>query len=192
MLQIEQILPYIPYQLIVQVLDYKSDYVGREYDKAVGIHQWDKSGKLWSVLTEGGAKPSIDRVKPLLFPLSCMVEKFEHGGQKFVPIIELARLAITDPWKSGLEVIDVDFRSEDFEALCWVKVWDFDWELMFCKHGFSLTRIEVKSKTNVIETTDVPLNQHILWQKLAEWCIDFQGLIDKGLALNKLEYGKEK
>jgi hypothetical protein len=194
MLQVEQILPYIPHQLIVQVLDYKSDYVGREYDKVVGIHQWDKSGKLWSVLTEGGAKPSTDRVKPLLFPLSCMVEKFEHGGQRFVPIVELARLAILDPWRGGLEVKGLDYYCDDrgCECTCWVKVWDFEWEFEFDKQGFRLTRIQRLSATEVNETGDVPLNQHILWQKLAEWCIDFQGLIDKGLALNKLEYGKEK
>jgi hypothetical protein len=190
-LTIEQILPYVPHQLEVQVLDYESDYVGKEYDKVVGLEQWDKSGKLWCVLLEGGARPSTDRVKPLFFPLSCMVEEIEHNGQRFVPIIELARLAILDPWKGGLEVIDVDFQSEDFEALCWVKVWDFEWEFTYSIHGFSLTKIEVKSKTNVFENMVSPLNQHVLWQKLAEWRIDFQGLIGQGLALNKLEHGKE-
>jgi hypothetical protein len=193
-LTIEQILPYIPHQLEVQVLDFKSDYVGKEYDKIIGIHQWDKSGKMWSVLLEGGAKPSVERVKPLLFPLSCMVEEIEHNGHKFVPIIELARLAILDPWKGGLEVIGVDYYCDDCgcEVSCWVKVWDFDWELEFDKQGFRLTRIQRLSATEVNETGDVPLNQQILWQKLAEWCIDFQGLIDKGLALNKLEHGKEE
>jgi hypothetical protein len=45
------------------------DYVGR--DQVIGIHQWwDTRGELWSVLTEGGAKPAVDKIKPVLKDMS--------------------------------------------------------------------------------------------------------------------------
>jgi hypothetical protein len=69
-LTISHITPYLPYGLRVEVLDYKSDYVGNQYDNVIGVHQWSGCGKLWSCLTKGGAKPSFDRVKPILRPLS--------------------------------------------------------------------------------------------------------------------------
>ena len=68
-LQLKEIVGYLPYGVKVEILDYKSDYVGRQYDEIRGIHQWSKKGD-WCLLTDGGSKPSLDRVKPILFPLS--------------------------------------------------------------------------------------------------------------------------
>jgi len=188
-LTIKQLIPYIPFDLTVEVLDYKSDYVNRRYDKVVGVHQWDKSGNLWSVLTCDGAKPSVDRVRPALYPFEFLVREIEYQGRKFVPMYELARLAVLDPWEDGLKEIELNFDVNAFgkEAVCWVEVWDYEWELVFDKQGFRLTRINATSGRIVDETPDVPLIQLLLWQKLAEWHIDFQDLIGKGLAVNKLE-----
>ena len=69
-LKLEHVAPYLPYRLMAEILDYQSDYVGNEYDWIVGIHQWDKTGLMWSLETEGGAKPGINRVKPVFTPLS--------------------------------------------------------------------------------------------------------------------------
>ncbi len=69
-LQLKDLVLYLPYNLKVEVLDYKCDYVGKQYDQVLGIHQWDRSCKFWSVLTFGGAKPDISKVKPILRPLS--------------------------------------------------------------------------------------------------------------------------
>ena len=68
-LELKYVLPYIPYNLEAEMLDYKSDYVGKKYDELIGLHQWDKLGEHWCLLTKGGSKPSIDRVKPILRPL---------------------------------------------------------------------------------------------------------------------------
>lgn len=53
-LTLEHLVPYLPYGLKARIKDFKCDYVGPEFDLIIGFHQWDKSGKLWSVLTEGG------------------------------------------------------------------------------------------------------------------------------------------
>lgn len=57
---------YLPYGVHAEMLDYKIDYVGKRYDKIIGLHQWDKSGELWSCITEGGSKPSVQRIRLLL------------------------------------------------------------------------------------------------------------------------------
>ncbi len=75
-LEIKHLAPYLPYGLKAEMLDYQRDYVGKKNDTIVGIHQWDKSGKLWSLLTEGGSKPSFDKIKPILRPLSNLQKGF--------------------------------------------------------------------------------------------------------------------
>tara|TARA_R110002020_G_scaffold8028_3_gene33066 strand:+ start:243 stop:674 length:432 start_codon:yes stop_codon:yes gene_type:complete len=87
-LEIKHLAPYLPYNLQVEVLDYKSDYVGKQYDKVIGLHQWDSNGQFWSVLTIGGAKPDVKRVKPILRPLSDLTEEdhkeifFDHDVEQ--------------------------------------------------------------------------------------------------------------
>lgn len=60
----------LPYRLHAEILDYKCDYVGNQYDLIIGILQWSKDGNLWCLQTKGGARPSFDRVKPILHPLT--------------------------------------------------------------------------------------------------------------------------
>lgn len=69
-LEIKELAVYVPYGLKAEMLDYKIDYVGKQYDEIVGFHQWDKLSKYWSALTIGGSKPNIERIKPILRPLS--------------------------------------------------------------------------------------------------------------------------
>jgi hypothetical protein len=76
-LELKHLSAYLPYGLKVRVEDYKCDYLGREFDKVIGLHQWDKSDLLWSVLTHGGAKPSIHKVNPILRPLSDLTKEIE-------------------------------------------------------------------------------------------------------------------
>lgn len=86
------IMGYIPHKLTARMLDYKSDYVGKEFDTVVGINQWSADGGLWSVLTEGGSKPSLDRIKPVLRPMSDLIKEIEVDGEKVIPLGLLAGL----------------------------------------------------------------------------------------------------
>lgn len=88
-LKLTEIAPYLPYGLKAEMLMYKSDYVGKQYDTIVGIHQWDKSGSLWCALTVGGSKPGLDDIKPILRPLSDLTRVIEHDEEKFTPIDRL-------------------------------------------------------------------------------------------------------
>ena len=80
LLTTEQLIPYIPFGIYAEMLDYKSDYVGEQYDKIIGIHQWSKCENLFSLLTEHGSKPSVFRVKPILKPQS---ELLKLGNEKW-------------------------------------------------------------------------------------------------------------
>lgn len=66
-IEIEHIIGYVPFALKAYILDFKSDYVGKEIDTIVGVNQWSKCGLLWSLKTLGGSKPSPDRIKPILY-----------------------------------------------------------------------------------------------------------------------------
>ena len=91
-LTVEHLAKHLPYGLIAEILDYKSDYVGNKMDTIVGINQWDKSGQRWSCTTLGGAKPSPDRIKPYLYPLDSLTKPIFISGNKFVPADEFSVL----------------------------------------------------------------------------------------------------
>ena len=67
--ELKEIVGYLPYGLKAEILDYKCDHVGRQYDEIIGLKEWSKEGD-WCLLTDGGSRPSLDRVKPILFPIS--------------------------------------------------------------------------------------------------------------------------
>ena len=87
-LELKHLAPYLPYGLKAKMLDCKIDYVGKQFDEIIGVHQWSKDGD-WCLLTEGGSKPSLDRIKPILRNLSDLTKEIEHNGEKFVPIDRL-------------------------------------------------------------------------------------------------------
>lgn len=69
-LTVEILSNYLPYALQAEMLDYKNDNVNKQFDTVVGLHQWDKNGQFWSVLTVGGSKPSLDKIRPILRPIT--------------------------------------------------------------------------------------------------------------------------
>ena len=84
-LELKHLAPYFPYGLKAKMLDCKIDYVGKQFDEIIGVHQWSKDGD-WCLLTEGGSKPSLDRIKPILRNLSDLTKEIEHNGERFVPM----------------------------------------------------------------------------------------------------------
>lgn len=77
-LKIEHIKSY-PFDVKYKILDYKCDYVGNKYDNIKSLYyiNTDKE-KLWHIETVGGAKPCINRIKPILRPLSDVEEYFRN------------------------------------------------------------------------------------------------------------------
>lgn len=158
-LTIEHLSAYFPYGLKAEMMDYKSDYVGKKYDEIIGVHQWDKNGQYWSVLTVGGSKPNIDRIKPLLRPLSDLIKEIDHKGEKFVPIDELRKMSDV-PYSESFRFEDDGFK--------------FTTEVMHSEYG-THQWIDYDFNSN---------NQYEMYSRLFEWHFDVFGLIDKGLAID--------
>jgi hypothetical protein len=49
------------------MIDYKNDYVGKKYDTINGLYLLSSK---WHCETEGGSRPAIDHIKPILIKLS--------------------------------------------------------------------------------------------------------------------------
>ena len=154
----------LPYQLWCKILDYKNDYVGHPFDLIVGINQWSKDGKLWSLRTLGGAKPSFDRALPVLHPLSDLTKEIEHKGEKFVPIIELIKIK----YSILLDLQDEDFSiyTDGYPRACYTT--NAIWEIM-------------------INPDYLPNEEFWIIQKLIEWHFNLMDIGEEFIDVNTLE-----
>lgn len=152
-LELKHITPYLPFRLKAEMLDYKRDYVGKQYDEIIGVHQWSKKND-WCLLTDGGSKPSLDCIKPILISLSDITKEIEHNGERFVPIEKLKEMYndMPDSYIKHLRFIKFDDQ-------------------------FTLFGLEEDDSHEV----SMPYS---LYEKLFEWHFDIFGLIDAGLAVD--------
>lgn len=175
-LTLEHLSGYLPYGLKAEMLDYKSDYVGRQYDVIIGVHQWSKNGD-WCLLTDGGSKPSFNHIKPILRPLTDLTKEIEVNGEKFVPIIELAKISE----KRFSKLIE----CEENESGYFVGFIGTD-EQRFSFVYFHKTKSFLlhSSITTSIGNSVYPANQLEMFNKLYEWHFDIHNLIEQGLAID--------
>lgn len=143
------------YGVKVEVLDYKSDYVGKKIDEIIGITQWSKCGKLWSIETKGGAKPSFEKITPILFPTSALTKEIQianyNDGKPFIPIEEIDSLASTN--KEVNQIIEWDNSENHF--LINVHYFIGGWEITFIIDKLNQWHINYRlSPDQFIEVTD--------------------------------------
>jgi hypothetical protein len=177
-LELKEIVGYLPYGVKAEILDYKSDYVGRQYDKIIGLKEWSKEGD-WCLLTDGGSKPSLNRVKPILFPISSLTQFREDLG--FVPMVEL--LAISNNKFRNITQILCETKMYDKREFCTIEYVENggDASVKSFSYDSSLSRFITRN-----ESEKRPLAtgyQLQLFEKLYEWKIDTHNLIEKGLSI---------
>lgn len=119
----------------------------------------------------------IQYIKPLLLPISCLTEEIEHNGERFVPIIKIAKMfGIGD-----IERCEVDGEVQyGWES----KGFDDSQGYSFAYHKDGIFGVWPDC------VDGEPLYTYCSYsaiQKLAEWHIDFQGLLPAGLAVDKRE-----
>ena len=114
----------------------------------------------------GDAK-NIDEVFPILHPLSDLTKPIEHKGEKFVPMIELAK--IEGIGCDGIVVVKGDYKGYVLNSGILEFVYSPD------NNSFQLSI--------GIPSMDVD-NQLSLFQKLVEWHFDLADLISKGEAID--------
>lgn len=91
MLNFQDISQYLPYGLLVQ-------YECRKYTAmALFIYSPPDESEVGLIIYEDDlpekSAVKISQIKPFFRPLSQLVQEIEHDGQKFVPIVELAKIA---------------------------------------------------------------------------------------------------
>jgi hypothetical protein len=157
-LELKHLAGYLPYGLGI-------------YSETYGIKS------IMTISGNGGDNPSdsIESVlsgkfKPLLRPLSSLVKEIEVNGERFVPIVELAKLAFFKT--EGAELCGNFARLEDGYSFHFSN--NTDGVCFSCRKGYDGKRWDYNCF--------VP-NQLVLFQKLYEWHFDIYGLIDKGLAI---------
>lgn len=170
-LTIEQLSGYLPYYL-------RCTSFGRSYYDVV-CHKNDLSHS--SIHFERLLE--LDNgYKPILRPLSQLTEEMEQGGESFVPIAELMKLALgqqvhwfKDPKFESLKTTQIcSILSPRIERLPLTKI---EFEVDTDTFGFDL----VSNGSNFM-LVNHPLE---IIQKLYEWHFDVFGLIDKQLAIEK-------
>ncbi len=101
------------------------------------------------------------KCKPILFPISCLTERFTVRGKTFTPLVKLAKVAFPAMcW----DLVNATCESDDG---CW-----FWYDYM--TKSFSVDGTISNS---------VP-NQLLLFDKLNEWMIDYRELINNKLAVS--------
>jgi len=160
-LTIKHLAPYLPYGL-------KGSWTETfEIEKLIGFCEDE-------VITNVEQFPLKD-FKPILRPLSDLIEEIEHNGEKFIPLIKLFDISVGHNW-SSTNYLGCILGVNEF----WLQLKDkkpsfafgYNWENeMF----YYLTKENYYLKV---------YNQLGLFNKLFEWHFDVFGLIEKGIAID--------
>ena len=157
-LELKDICGYLPYGLVFQ-------------DKGRGVYL-----QLVNLLS---AQKLIDKshdyteVGPILRPMSDLTKEITHKGEKFVPLVELAKIALRDAIAKRY-YNDVDFVIKN------------DYVEIHGHYKFRYTHRGSFEMCRTISDFDelTCLHQCEIFDKLNEWMFDYRGLISAGLAID--------
>ncbi len=113
-------------------------------------------------------EPDFEKFTPILRPLSDLTKPIEHKGEKFVPIVELAKFLY--------ERISI---AEDFKL-----IEDRVYFGSISSSQFWYSK-EMKCFCSMFNNSDIPVhNQLQLFQQLLKWHFDLFGGIESGEAID--------
>lgn len=136
-----------------------------------------------AVWTEGHPRniEFIGDVKPILRPLRLLTEEIIHGGEKIVPIVELAKMNDEDFTYS------IHVQTKCSESVFGVKY--IDCAGLECVFAYRSSSIDFGLHTVSDKRFHQICNTFYLYQKLFEWKFDIYNLIDSGLAIDSTTVG---
>lgn len=103
-----------------------------------------------------------DKLKPILFPITCITEEITVNNETFIPLTRLAEIAFPAyEWGTDRNCVTSN-----------TGYWFWFSEGSFCVDG---------TISNAVP------RQSILFDNLNQWKIDYRGLINEGLAVSALE-----
>ena len=162
-LELKHLAPYLPYGLIFhhEIIQKKLTMIGCEFTHELRIR-----------FTDGLYAYDVCKLKPILRPLSDLTKEIEVNDEKFVPIVELAKLFHT--CKSAIthfsNIVNAGFYGASVN--CHIE-----------NDDSRFTYYQLRNDEFVLSNTYDEI------QKLLEWHFDVFGLIEQGLAvdINTLE-----
>lgn len=116
--------------------------------------------------------------KLILRPLSDLTKEIEHNGERFVPIIELAKIfqrckyEVTSYGKTGSYLYEYKSKFADTGFIEWVYVKCY------------VENSDYRYRNYQIRYHEVLKNEYEVVQKLISWHFDIHGLIEAGLAID--------
>lgn len=182
-LKLKHLAPYLPYKL--KVIIYYG-WPSQNIKTMMGI----SFNKILTIRINNYSSTSEARkFIPILHPLSDLTKQMKINGQKFVPIIELAKIADCH-FKVIPEVDKVVSFEEDFCKI--IQVWYKDktyssFELAYGIEEHSSFPDDNDGITLALLNDGynlMCLNVYSIYQKLFEWHFDVFRLIERGLAID--------
>jgi hypothetical protein len=153
-LEVKHLAPYLPYGLKVLVNNRQRQVNGLSIDTIYAYHN------------SAGLKPySFKEVKPTLHPLSSISKPIEANGKAFIPLHELLKLKYPNWYNENKD--NHYGRIDNDNTSAWFAL---------------MATYEIKVLFSTQDVFTYP--DYWIIEKLAEWHIDFQGLIPAGLAID--------
>lgn len=166
-LTIKEIAPYLPYGLKIDTLKLENGYSI--------MTMCDKGGL--SNISIGDVMDEYPYTKPILRPLSDIAKEIEHNGEKFVPIIEIAKL-----YSSTNDVESIKGAVTNFHYFkCYYG--KSDYQILIINAGlrgwfsYYFNDDEPNCGINIVNEWEVR-------DKIFQWYFDIFGLIPAGLAID--------
>lgn len=169
-LELKDIAGHLPYGLKCKFKNEVCDAIGTTNGNII-------ISKYISEVCSVDACAYLEDVKPILFPMKCLIEEVAINGGTFVPIIELAKLFHKEDAYKVTHYEDPRYMDWGYSGE------DTAWVINCCVENDSnryLYYSIYKHKLN-----ELPLN---LVDKLNELHFDYRGLIERGLAVSALDY----
>lgn len=169
-LELKHLAPYFPYKLKGFIERSETFYYLDTFNNMMGKGIESRTIDMWL----------SNNIKPILRPLSDLKKEIDVNGEKFIPIIELAKMAF--PNKNTFEIHDTRFEVVFNEKTIIDKRIEYSTFAYDCiRKGFCINTLD--SNFNIIRAYSVP-NQLQLFEKIFEWHFDLSGLIEKNLAID--------
>lgn len=193
MITLQEITPYIPHNLKARLsqkgkFNLDSEYPN-EYQNKIG------QIKLWTIDNKGigGILQitdnyyfdfcEIDEIQIFVRPWSDITREIEHNGEKFVPIVEFAKIASKNTIREKDEILNfskcikVSMRHP-LLAQCEILIGGLTFYFQY-DYEYNIFVMRDINRKHVAF-----LNQIELFQKLFEWHFDVFGLIERGDAID--------
>lgn len=156
-------------------VDGRSTHAGRTMYTLHSVPNKCKTVQIASTMDEDEFYVDIEKFKPILHPISELINEIEHKGERFVPIVKLAELRM-----SSALYIDTDPSAE------------FEYEIVNRIHGMlakctKLDRIVIRISLSEIHVCD-------FWiiQKLTEWHFNLMDEAEEFVDVNTIDVNPYK